>query len=98
MRFFRKRAIMGKIFENLGKMNKIWKYFEKGQSHGCDYCVHEAARIFPGLLRWNLKVGINATCKHFKSWLILKDMAELAVPFGTISQWPWHPSKGQAQC
>ena len=27
----------GKIFENSGKMYKIWKYFEKGQVIACDY-------------------------------------------------------------
>ena len=39
---FRKRAKYLKIWAN---MYKIWKYFEKGQSHVCDYCMHEATRI-----------------------------------------------------
>ena len=29
-------------------MRKIWKYFEKGQPHGSDYCMHETARICHG--------------------------------------------------
>ena len=39
-----KRAKYLKIW---AKMYKIWKYFEKGQPHACDYRMHEAARIYP---------------------------------------------------
>ena len=43
-----KSSKKGKIFENLGKMHKISKYFEKGQPHVCSYHIHETARICPG--------------------------------------------------
>ena len=42
--FFRKRA---KYLKMYSKIDKIWKYFEKGQSHACDYRMHETARICP---------------------------------------------------
>ena len=32
-----KRREKGKIFENLVKNYKTWKYFEKGQVIACDY-------------------------------------------------------------
>ena len=35
IRFFRKRAKKGNVFENFGKNVKIWEYFEKGQVHAC---------------------------------------------------------------
>ena len=47
VQFFRKRAKKGKIFENLAKMYKIWKYFENGQPRACDYRMHETASICP---------------------------------------------------
>ena len=28
-------------------MYKIWKYFEKGHPHACDYRMHETARTCP---------------------------------------------------
>ena len=40
----KKRAKYLKIW---AKMYKIWKYFEKGQPHACDYHMHETARICP---------------------------------------------------
>ena len=45
----KKRAKYLKIW---AKMYKIWKYFEKGQPHVCNYCMHETAKICPayGLL------------------------------------------------
>ena len=33
---------MGKIFENLGKMYKIRKYFEKGQVIACNEILEKA--------------------------------------------------------
>ena len=42
--FQKKRANYLKIW---AKMNKTWKYFEKGQPHVCDYRMHETARICP---------------------------------------------------
>ena len=41
---FQKRAKYIKIW---AKMFKIWKYFEIGQPHSCEYCIHETARICP---------------------------------------------------
>ena len=34
------------------------------------------------------------TCEHFKFWFILKEMAELAGPYGTMLQKPWDPGPG----
>ena len=33
-------------------MYKIWKYWEKGQPHVCDYRKHEAARICTGITQF----------------------------------------------
>ena len=48
---------MHAIFQKKGqKEQNIWKFgqkctkFEKGQSHVCDYCMHETARLCPGYL------------------------------------------------
>ena len=41
-----------------------------------------------------VKVGVKATCKHFKPWHILKETIKPADPFETIPQEPWHPGKG----
>ena len=41
-----------------------------------------------------VKVGVEATCKHFKPWHILKELTEPAGPFGTMPQKPCHPGKG----
>ena len=41
-----------------------------------------------------VKVGVEATCWHFKPWRILKETTEPAGPFGTMPQEPWHPGKG----
>ena len=53
------------------KMCKIWKYFEKGQSHACDYGMHETARIcldIPKRLDMLLKVDVlNTIIKRVKS-------------------------------
>ena len=35
-----------KYFKTWAKMYKIL-YFEKGQPHACDYCMHKAATICP---------------------------------------------------
>ena len=35
----------GKIFKNLAKMYKIWKYFEKGQAIAFDHCTQQTAGI-----------------------------------------------------
>ena len=40
-----------------------------------------------------VKVGVEATCWHFKPWRILKETTEPAGPFGTMPQEPWHPGK-----
>ena len=40
-----------------------------------------------------INVGVEATCQHFKSWRILKEMTEPASPFGTMPLEPWHPRK-----
>ena len=37
------------------KMYKIWKYFEKGQPHVCDYRMHETARICPGAINLGIQ-------------------------------------------
>ena len=29
-----------KYFNIWANIYKIWKYFEKGQPHACDYCMH----------------------------------------------------------
>ena len=54
MRFFRKigKKKRAKYLKIWAKMYKIWKYFEKGQPHVCNYCMHETAKICPayGLL------------------------------------------------
>ena len=51
MQFFRKRAkkeqISTKYLKIWAKMYKIWKYFEKLQTHGCNSRMHETARICP---------------------------------------------------
>ena len=52
--FFRKRA---KYLKMYSKIDKIWKYFEKGQSHVCDYRMHETARICPVGIRMILAMG-----------------------------------------
>ena len=41
-----------------------------------------------------VKVGVKATCKHFKPWHILKETIKPADPFETIPQEPRHPGKG----
>ena len=42
-------------------------------------------------------VGINATCLHFMPRRILKNPEyELAGPFGTMPQEPWHPKRASA--
>ena len=41
-----------------------------------------------------VKVGVEATCQHFKSWCILKEMTKVTSPFRTMPQEPWHPGKG----
>ena len=41
-----------------------------------------------------VKVGIKATCQHFKSWRILEEMTELLGPFATTLQELWYPGKG----
>ena len=56
----KKRAKKGKIYENLGKIYKIWKYFEK-VSLMCNYCMHEAARICPDGLAVYVKEGLSFT-------------------------------------
>ena len=38
----------GKMYENLAKMYKTWKYFENGQPRARDYRMYEKARICPG--------------------------------------------------
>ena len=52
-------------------MCKIRKYFEKGQSHACDYGMHETARIcldIPKRLDMLLKVDVlNTIIKRVKS-------------------------------
>ena len=40
-----------------------------------------------------IKVGVKATCLHFKPWCILKETIKPAGPFGTIPQERWHPGK-----
>ena len=47
--FSEKKAKNGKIFENLGKLYKMWRYFEKVQPYACNYRTHETARICPDL-------------------------------------------------
>lgn len=42
-----------------------------------------------------VKVGINATCKHFKPQCILKDTDQPTGPFGDKPQWHQHPKKGK---
>ena len=37
-----------------------------------------------------VKVDVEATCWYFNPWHILKVRTELAGPFGTIPQKPWH--------
>ena len=41
-----------------------------------------------------VKVGVEATCLHFKPWCILKEIIEATGPFGTMPQEPWHPGQG----
>ena len=41
-----------------------------------------------------VRVSVNTTCCHFNPWHILKETTELAGPFGTRPQKPWHPGKG----
>ena len=50
MLFLRKRAKKGqkKKRKNRGKMYKNQKYFEKGQTHVCNYHMYETARVCPG--------------------------------------------------
>ena len=48
MWFFSKRQKRGQHLKISAKMYKVWKYFEKGQPHVCDYCTHETTRIWPG--------------------------------------------------
>ena len=50
MLFLRKRAKKGKKKKrkNWAKMYKIQKYFEKGQTHVCNYHMYETARVCPG--------------------------------------------------
>ena len=43
----KKMAKRAKYLKIWAKMYKIWKYFEKGQPHACDYRMHETARICP---------------------------------------------------
>ena len=40
------------------KTYKIWKYFEKGKPHACDYCTHEAARICPACV-WSVSLYLS---------------------------------------
>ena len=44
VQFFTKKK-KAKCLKILAKINKIWKYFEKGQPPACDYCMQETARI-----------------------------------------------------
>ena len=46
------------------KMYHIWKYFEKGQLHACDYRMHETAGICPATTQLNL---IKPELRRFKS-------------------------------
>ena len=41
-----------------------------------------------------VKVDVEAICKHFKPWRILKETNEPRGPFKTMSQEPWRPGKG----
>ena len=41
-----------------------------------------------------VRVSVKTTCWHLNPWHILKEMTELAGPFGTTPQKPWHPGKG----
>ena len=41
-----------------------------------------------------VNADVEATCQHFKPWCILKETTELAGPFGTMPQEPWHPGIG----
>ena len=45
--FSEKGQKQGKIFKNFGKNVQIWKNFQKGQPHACDYRMRETARICP---------------------------------------------------
>ena len=42
-----------KYWKISAKMCKMWKYFEKGQPHACDYRTHKTARICPGKGFWH---------------------------------------------
>ena len=44
-----------------------------------------------------VKAGVKATCLHFNPWRILKEMTELAGPFGAMPQEPWHHGKSANQ-
>ena len=44
---------------------------------------------------WSIvKASVEASCKHFKSWRILKESTKPAGPFGTMPQELWHAGKG----
>ena len=45
--FSEKGQKKAKYLKIWSKVYKMWKYFEKGQSHACDYCMYETARIWP---------------------------------------------------
>ena len=62
--------------------------YQKESNEGCSCSI---------IVIMVVKFGVSVTCKHFKSWWLLKDMAEWASLFATIPQWPWHPNKGQPQ-
>ena len=51
MWFFREKTKKGqkrpKYLKIWAKMYKIWKYFEKGQFHECDYRMHETSWNMP---------------------------------------------------
>ena len=72
--FFRKRAKNNKMFENFGKNIQIWKYFEKGQPHVCDYHMHEAAGICPAMVENKVAISVMQTeTSGFFKWPNHKD-------------------------
>ena len=80
--------------ESLGSMRECcWNYIVSVSQNAPKNLVVQGGMQL-GHSSHIVRVSVKTTCWHFNPWHILKETTELAGPFGTRPQKPWHPGKG----
>ena len=80
--------------ESLGSMRECcWNYIVSVSQNAPKNLVVQGGMQL-GHSSHIVRVSVKTTCCHFNPWHILKETTELAGPFGTRPQKPWHPGKG----